>query len=171
MEEWKDIIGVEEHYQVSNKGRVKNKHTGNILKPSCNSGGYEHVELRYGYNKDELVHRLVAKMFLPNPNNFNQVNHKDENKRNNDVLNLEWCNAKYNTNYGIGSLQRNQRIIQFDLNGNALKIWESMKDACISLGLKYQGISACCRDKKKTCGGYVWTYANIYCIRKRWNKQ
>lgn len=170
MEEWKDVVGAEKYYQISSKGRIRNKITKDILKPST-SGNYKHIELRYGINKNVLIHRLVADAFIPNPFNLRCVNHIDENKENNCVENLEWCSAKYNVNYGNGALKRNQRIIQYDLEGNAIKIWESMKDASESLGLYYQGISACCRGKKKSCGGYAWTYANILNVRMRWKSR
>ena len=170
MELWKDITNYEEYYQISNLGRIKNKKQNRILKPS-KSGGYYHISLRYGQRKECLIHRLVAEAFIPNPHNLNYVNHKDENKLNNSVNNLEWCTAKYNVAYGKGALARNQRIIQYDLQGNALKIWESMKDASDSTGILYQCISACCRDKKKTAGGYAWTYANIQNIRMRWHRK
>jgi hypothetical protein len=124
-----------------------------------------------GNKKEMLVHRLVAKAFIPNPLNLNYVNHKDENKLNNNVENLEWCTAKYNTSYGKGALARNQRVIQYDLQGNAIKIWESIKEASSSLGICYQSISAYCRNTKKTAGGYAWTYANIQDIRMRWKSK
>lgn len=170
MEEWRDVIGAEEYYQISNLGRIKNKGTGDILKPS-RSGGYRHIVLRYGVNRNATIHRLVAEAFIPNPFNFRCVNHKDENKLNNRADNLEWCTHRYNNAYGRNATQRNQRIIQYDLNGNALRIWENMKEACEELGIYYQGISACCRGKKKTCGGYAWTYANIVDIKKHWKSK
>lgn len=169
MELWKDVVGAEEFYQVSSYGRVRNKITKDILKPS-KSGEYRHIGLRYGFNKDVLIHRLVAEAFIPNPLGLRCVNHIDENKENNRADNLEWCSYQYNTKYGQGALKRNQRIIQYDLQGNAIKIWESMKEASEELGLCYQGISNCCRGIKKSCGGYAWTYANIQNIRMRWKK-
>lgn len=160
MELWKDIDGAEKFYEVSSHGRIRNKISGNILKPST-SGGYAHVELRYGINKNYSVHRLVACAFVPNPYNFNIVNHKDENKLNNHADNLEWCTQKYNIRYGDGFLARNSRVIQYDMNGNALQIWESIKDASETLGVLYQGISMCCRNEHRTCGGYMWSYATL----------
>lgn len=170
MEIWKDIEDYEDYYQISNLGRIRNKKENRILKPS-KSSGYYHISLRYGNKKEMLIHRLVAKAFIPNPLNLNYVNHKDENKLNNNVENLEWCTAKYNTSYGKGALSRNQRVIQYDLQGNAIKIWESIKEASASLGICYQSISACCRNTKKTAGGYAWTYANIQDIRMRWKSK
>lgn len=170
MEEWKDIVGAEEYYQVSNLGRIRNKGTKEILKPS-NSGEYRHIELRYGINKNVLIHRLVAEAFVPNPLKLRCVNHIDENKKNNRADNLEWCTYQYNVRYGQGALQRNSKIIQYDLSGNALKIWNSIKEASEDLGLRYQCISMCCRNKRKSCGGYAWTYANIVDIKKRWKSK
>lgn len=110
---WKDIEGFEGIYQVSNLGNVKNVKTGKPLKHFV-VGGYYHVGLgRKGVpNKHYLVHRLVAEAFLPNPNNYPIINHKDENKLNNYVhvspdgsvdqekSNLEWCTFSYNLTYG-----------------------------------------------------------------------
>ena len=169
MEIWKDIEDYEEYYQISNLGRIRNKKENRILKPS-KSGGYYHISLRYGNKKEMLIHRLVAKAFIPNPLNLSYVNHKDENKLNNNVENLEWCTAKYNNSYGKGALAKNQRVIQYDLQGNAIKIWESIKEASEELGVSQEGISACCRGIHKTSGGYAWTYANIQNIRMRWKK-
>lgn len=167
MEIWKDVADYEDYYQVSNLGRIRNKITHRILKPS-KSNGYYHISLRYGSKKEFLIHRLVAKAFIPNPLNFSYVNHKDENKLNNSAENLEWCTAKYNVNYGKGALVRNQRVIQYDMNGNAIKIWDSIKEASEILNIKYQGISRCCRNIRRSSGGYIWTYANIENVRFRW---
>lgn len=120
-EKWKPVIGFEGQYEVSNKGRVRSlrrlvdgkrgtKHyrNGCILKPQTGSK-YAQVYLRVdGKQKWFYVHRLVAEAFIPNPNNLPQINHKDENKLNNCVENLEWCDAKYNINYGTAK----QRVIE-----------------------------------------------------------
>ena len=123
MEEiWKDIVGYEGLYQVSNFGRVKslakykNGNGGSkfwrkerILKPANTGRGYLMVVLiKEKKRTTYILHRLVAQAFIPNPNNLPQINHKDENKTNNVVSNLEWCDNKYNSNYGT----RNVRIIQ-----------------------------------------------------------
>ena len=110
METWKNIKGYEGLYQISNKGRVKSLYNKNnkkekILKPG-ERNEYLCVSL-YKNNKKNVysIHRLVAQAFLPNPDNLPVVNHKDENKLNNNVENLEWCNYGYNINYGT----RNER--------------------------------------------------------------
>lgn len=127
-EVWKDIKGYERLYQVSNFGRVrsldrvlKNRwgnfcKKGVILTPLLFTKGYLGVRLYdgYGNGKTYRIHRLVAETFLPNPNNYPQVNHKDENKTNNRVENLEWCTLEYNINYGTRTTRMGQtRSINF----------------------------------------------------------
>ena len=102
-EVWKDVKDYEGLYQISDKGRVKSLWFGKekILKPGRDTCGYLQVNLsKNGEKKTYQVHRLVAKSFLPNPDNLSEVNHKDENKENNIVENLEFCDRKYNINYG-----------------------------------------------------------------------
>lgn len=170
MEVWKDISIGKGIYQISNEGRIRNALTRQILSPS-RSGEYLHIKLGYGINKYVLIHRLVAETFIPNPYGFMCVNHKDENKMNNHADNLEWCTYQYNARYGKGALIRNSRIIQYDMAGNAICIWESAKEAAETLELKYQGISACCRNKHKSCGGYMWSFADLYSVRKYSNER
>ena len=101
MEEWKNIIGYEGLYEVSNKGNVRNVRRNTLLKLSKNKYGYIQVYLyKNGIRKGFKVHRLVAQAFILNPDNLPQVNHRDENPGNNNVDNLEWCTHKYNVNYG-----------------------------------------------------------------------
>lgn len=123
---WKDIEGYEGLYQVSNLGRVRSvdriggrgrRFNGRILKPKVKTGGYLLVNFsKEGKRKMFSVHRLVAQAFIPNPEGLPQINHKDENPSNNRVENLEWCDGKYNCNYGIRNERRVQTMIR---NGNA----------------------------------------------------
>ena len=115
---WKDVVGYEGFYQVSNKGNVYSvervdsrghRRRGRMLKPKYNRGGYLTVNLcKNGKPKTKTVHRLVAETFLPNLSGLSQVNHRDEIKDNNNVENLEWCDARYNSNHGT----RNERMAQ-----------------------------------------------------------
>ena len=117
-EVWKDVAGYEGYYQVSNKGNVYSverkdlrgrKIGGRTLKPRYDKDGYLKVVLyKNGITKNKIVHRLVAEAFIPNPESLPQINHKDEVKDNNDVENLEWCNARYNNNYGERSKKASQ---------------------------------------------------------------
>lgn len=102
METWRDIKGYEGHYQVSNYGNVRSiKRIPVLLKGDFQSNGYKRVYLwKDGAKKNVLVHRLVALSFLPNPMEYTDVNHIDEDKANNHVENLQWCSHAYNMNYG-----------------------------------------------------------------------
>lgn len=100
----KDIKGFEGRYTISNLGIVRSLLTGRIMKPHITSKGYARVNLRYAHSrafKSMLIHRLVAGNFIPNPNNYNEVNHKDCNRANNCVDNLEWCDRFYNVKYAF----------------------------------------------------------------------
>lgn len=180
MEEiWKDIENYEGLYQISNLGNVKSLEKelkiksknqykqfdmkllfkGKMLKPSLKSSGYYYVCLtRDKKTKYYAIHRLVAQTFLDNPNNYNYINHKDENKLNNCVDNLEWCSAKYNCNYGDRTnkiIQKlNVKILQYDLNGNFIKEWASIKDATETL--KIRNISQVVNNKRNKAGGFIW---------------
>ena len=166
---WKDIEGYEGHYQVSDKGRIKSVKFGKeiFLKPGqCR--GYLHVGLsKNNKMKTCYIHRLVAQAFLPNPQNLPQINHKNEDKTDNKVKNLEWCYVKYNSNYGT----RNQRIskkmtngklskpvLQYTKTGKFVKKWKSVMDVERNLGYDHQNISACCRGKYHSAYNFVWRY-------------
>lgn len=144
-EQWKDIPGYEGLYQVSSHGSVKRLQAivsngnktmnwpGRILKPDMDSDGYNHVVLcKNNKTKRFFVHRLVADLFIPNPNNYPVINHKDENKLNNHVENLEWCTVSYNT--------------QYSYNTGTHKPPHTKKVTCIETGLIYESVSAAARD-------------------------
>ena len=164
-EEWRDIKGYEGLYQVSNHGRVSSLncrgHKGciGILTPRLDGKGYEMVALyKEGKARNTKVHRLVAQAFIPNPNNYPQVNHKDENKTNNDVKNLEWCTNEYNHNYGT----RNERVGK-SLSKKVIcittgEIFNSMREACRKYNISSGSMTECCQGKRKTAGGYKWEY-------------
>ena len=101
-----------ENYQVSDTGIVINKKTGRVLKQREKKGYMEVYIFNKGKRKMMLVHRLVAQAFIPNPNNYPQINHKDENSKNNNVDNLEWCTQKYNNNYGTYRERARKRMLE-----------------------------------------------------------
>ena len=116
--------------------------------------GYLEVHLKIAKeDKTYKVHRLVAMAFIPNPNNFPQINHKNENKEDNQVLNLEWCTNKYNARYS-----KSKKILQYDLNNNFIKEWECLAEVERQTNISYSNIIACCRGKRKTAGKYIWKY-------------
>lgn len=163
-EVWKDIIDYEGLYQVSNLGRVKSLFRyKRILKPQKDIHGYLKVGL-YKNGKCKLfnIHKLVANAFIENPNNYKYVNHKDENKTNNRVENLEFCSFYYNLMYGT-RVQRiaeknNKPILQFDLEGNFIREWESITQASKELNNSLNNISQCCLGRSRTSKGYIFRF-------------
>lgn len=173
---WKDIKGYEGLYQVSNLGRVRSlPRNGTVkeirlLKQHVKNSGYYIVILSKNNNqKCKTVHRLVAETFIENPKGYLVVNHKDENKKNNNVDNLEWCTQKYNINYGhcrrnmslnhsrVG--RKGKAINQFDKNMNLINTFDSITDAGEKTKINYRNIGMCCRNQRKTAGNYIWKYA------------
>lgn len=164
---WKDIPEYEGLYQASNLGRIKTLHPGkNKIKNNIKNfrkchDGYLRVNLyKNGQIKSPFVHKIIALTFIPNPNNYLCVNHKDENKTNNNVKNLEWCSKKYNNIYSITSRRKHiGNILQYDKNNNFIKKWESVSEASNELNIYRNAIVRCCNNTQKTAGGYVWRYA------------
>lgn len=168
---WKDIPGYEHLYKISNMGRIKSlynyKRNGtNILVPKLKKGYYQ-----IGLRKDKKrkwfhIHRLVAITFLSNPNNYKYVNHKDENKLNNCVNNLEWCSMSYNNTYGT-RIERvisktGKKVYQYDLNNNFIKSYNNLKEAATENNIKSRGnITSCCNGKYKQAGGYIWKFQEV----------
>lgn len=174
MEEiWKDVPSFEGLYKVSNLGRVASydrkvnyKHYGKIatkkgkvLSPKVSNTGYLEVTLCDAHGKCHYcrVHRLVAIAFLPNPNNYQVINHIDENKQNNCIYNLEWCSNREN----IEKYHANRTVLyQYGLAGNLVKEWNSITKAAELVGGDKTGIQHCAsaKSKLKTYFGYIWTY-------------
>lgn len=168
---WKDIKGYEGAYQVSNSGKVRSflksstAHDGlpHVLKPSS-TRGYLSVSLfsKESGRKTFLVHRLVAQAFIPNPNNFQEINHKDENKANNFSDNLEWCTRSYNMSYGTARLRQgmsqSKSVEQLNMEGVPIAIYYSIPIAAKINGIDESSIHKCCIGKRNFCGGYMWRF-------------
>lgn len=162
VEEWKDIKGYEGLYKISNLGRVKSFQgvKERILKSNIQNCGYEYVVLAMnGKFKTKNIHRLVAEIFIPNPNNYKEINHIDENKHNNNVNNLEWCTRSYNASYGNTPKSKEKVILQYNKNGDFIKKWKSISEVERQLKISHVSIVNNCKNKRKTAGGYIWKYA------------
>lgn len=185
-EVWKDIPEYEGLYQASNYGRVKSiervvldgrgrelKRKSVILSSAINTAGYKTVVLYKDFKKHSIrVHQLIARTFIPNPDNLSCINHKDENKLNNHVDNLEWCSYSYNTIYNNAMRRRldtrninnshgkERKVYQYDLQGNLLKEWDSLSSISKELGYSFGNIAKCCNGGKyrHTAYGYKWFY-------------
>ena len=173
-EEWRDVIGFEGHYQVSNKGNVrsitrtivfktgaKRIFEGCILKYRINRGGYPQVILQKGRKrKTTPIHRLVATAFLSNPENKLTVNHIDGNKLNNSVKNLEWATRSENCLHRDYVLKKRiTPVWKCDLSGNPISRYESIKEAAKKLGCKASCISNAIHGRAKIIRGYKWKAA------------
>jgi hypothetical protein len=179
MEEvWKPIKGYEGIYEVSSYGRVRSldrivpdkngvaqPFKGKILGQYM-SYGYYYVGLTKHCNHWQAkVHRLVAKAFIPNPDNLPEVNHKDEDKTNNRVENLEWCTHAYNHGYGTRTQRATEHlkkirkaVVQLDKEGNEIARYVSSYDAQAKTGINPGAIWLACHGVNKTAGGYRWRY-------------
>lgn len=172
-EEWRDIKGYEGLYQVSNLGRVKSlgreRYPMRIMKAHTDTKGYLDIELSNGYKHRHRIHRLVAQAFIPNVDNKPQVNHKDCNKKNNCLSNLEWCTNGENQQHAFynglnhreryGASPRAKRVKQYDLNGNFIREWDSIVRIREECGYSDTFISQCCGGKYKRAYGYIWKYS------------
>ena len=162
MEEWRDIKGYEGLYQVSNEGRVINSRRGKLRKTTDNGCGYYYVLLsKNGVKKPYYVHRLVAEVFIPNPDNLPQVNHKDEDKTRNVVENLEWCSSRYNMNYGTArdrtSEKQRKKVYQYTKDNVLVKVWDGV-NLTREYGFDTSSVSCCCNGIQKTHKGYKWSF-------------
>lgn len=181
-EEWREIEG---YYglEVSNTGKIRRtnfskKDIANIkkyenklpkvLKTSLDKDGYVVIVLsNNGKNFHTRVHRVVAKAFIPNPENKKQINHIDGNKQNNNVSNLEWCTQSENIRHRINILgvrltnnKKSKPVIQYDMEMNIIKEYPSAKEAMRQTKMSQGHISECCRGEIKQYNGFIWKYKN-----------
>lgn len=162
MEIWKEIVGFEGLYWVSNFGRIKSKRK--IRKICTSKCGYSVVNLSNSKTfKKFYIHRLVASAFINNPNNYNEINHKDENKTNNSVENLEWCDRNYNCTYGTKtertSLKTSKPILEINLTTGLITYWKSSGEIKRILKKDTKNIRNCLKGKMKQSYGSRWLYA------------
>lgn len=166
---------------VSDTGLIFSLVSNKILKPNYMKNGYLSVELfeKHGKSKRCLIHRLVAETFIPNPDNKPCVNHKDENKHNNAVNNLEWCTVLYNVNYGNAQVRKAQNrtitekiksaaknnglsrripVVQYTKDGIYIKTFNCAMDVERTLNINHSHIIENCKNKRKSAGGYRWQY-------------
>ena len=178
---WKDIEGYEGLYQVSNLGRVRSlgrtiqrrtrwgtmapyRVEGRMLKilSASYNACYVHLFDMNGKSTNHTVHRLVAKAFIPNPNNLSDVNHKDENRTNNNVENLEWMSHVDNCNYGTRNERLSEKlgkpVEQLTLDGHHFAFYQSASDASRQTGIGRKNINECLYLRSKSAGGYRWKY-------------
>ena len=162
---WKPVVGFEEHYLVSDSGQVWSLYRHRALTPAVDRYGYQKVALWKG-NKahTKTVHRLVAQAFVPNPNTLTTVNHINEDKTDNRATNLEWLSVADNDNHGT----RNKRMAdtkcrlpveQILSNGTTIR-YKGVKDASRKTGINRCCIALCCKNIRRTAGGYKWRYCN-----------
>ena len=155
--ELRDIPGFEGLYAVTQDGRIWSYKRKIFLKDRADKDGYRRITLMLdGERKTRQVHRLVALAWIDNPDNLPQINHKDEDKTNNNVYNLEWCDSKYNNNYGTKSGragEKNSKPVRCVETG---EVFPSFKAAAASVNVDRSGISMCVRGITKTCGKYHW---------------
>lgn len=157
------IWAVKDGYLVNRDGSIYKlnwKHTGTMrkVKQRQRDDGYIDVTIN---GKSMLCHRFIAECFITNPNNLPEVNHKDENKTNNHVDNLEWCNRTYNCNYGSRNKRMSEtlskKVFQHTIDGKLVKEWDSVVDIENKLGYDHSLIYACCNGKRKRAYNFVWT--------------
>lgn len=177
---WKEINNFPD-YQVSDTGEVrstkywgqfKRKNSEGLLQQRTYKSGYKYVNLyKDGHMYSVKIHRLVAHAFLPNPNGYSIINHKDENRSNNSVNNLEWCSHKYNLNYGNRNSKLSEKlhnnplistpVIQYSIMKELIREFPSLSEAvrhlnCPNRGSAIKNILRSCNSDDATAYGYKW---------------
>ena len=155
LEEMRDIPEYEGLYAATTDGQIYSYRSKKYLKPWINNSGYLQVGLcKDGTRKIYLAHRLIAETYLPNPQNLPAVNHIDEDKSNNALQNLEYCDAKYNCNFGTRNEKLSKRVICVETE----IIYSSIREAAKAVDIVPSNISNCLAGRRKTAGGYHWKY-------------
>lgn len=182
-EEWRQVEGFP-RYEVSNLGRVRSntssKNQGRILKQGTARGGYKCVTLMSGdswgsggQRITKRVHRLVAEAFIPNPNNYDQIDHKNTLTDDNRTDNIQWCDAKMNANNPISVQHRieaipkiiektSKNVLVYNLDYQLLSAFTSTADAARRLNLSQGNISSCCMGSLPTYKNLIFTFTPLY---------
>ena len=170
-EVWKDVVGYEGFYKVSDRGNVFSvgrvssigrRIGGILLKPQYDKGGYLQVRLyKNGKRKGKLIHRLVLEAFVENPNNLPEVNHKDEIKDNNNVENLEWCTSAYNVNHGTRNKRVSKKVRAINVETGEVLAFNSTMEAGRK-GYSQSGVTSACRGVYKSSNGKLIGGGNLY---------
>lgn len=165
-EVWKDVVGYEGLYKVSNLGNVYSNYTHRNLCCGKTQDGYVYASLtKNKHRNNKFVHRLVAEAFIDNPDNLPVVNHKDENPQNNNVCNLEWCSYKYNATYNNAHIKRGDNmskpVYAYDKNGTLIKKYKSAREAHRETGFSHGDISQCCNGYRYALNDTVWSYVEL----------
>ena len=159
MEVWKEILGYNGRYKVSNNGRVINN-KGRILKVDINQKGYARVQLtKDGKKTNAKVHRLVANAFIPNPYNLPQVNHINEDKLDNRVGNLCWVDNRTNMMLNTNRTCRRRPVEAYAIDGKKIGSFKSIAAASRATGIDRYSISAACLGTQKVAGGCIWKFS------------
>ena len=165
-------------YFVSNKGKVFSVRSGKWLKPIEDKYGYHVVNIYYGYPpkiKQKKIHRLVAKYFIDNPNNYEIINHKDEDKKNNHYKNLEWCNIQYSNTYGSRlnkvSNSHKKKVYEYNLDGCFLNEYLCAEEVANKYGVHVNTIRATCNKRQRSSCGKIFRYFKTDLIKPLTEKQ
>ena len=170
VEIWRDIKDYEGLYQVSNWGRVKSLNYRNTGKEGILNGiedgrGYLYVHLCNDDGvKKKKIHRLVAEAFIPNPENKPEVDHIDRNKLNNNLSNIRWADREIqNNNRNLSNMVKkfSKPVLQFTLDGEFVREWESTIEIYRELGYSQGNISSCCLGRLKSAYGFKWKYKEV----------
>jgi len=157
---WKDITGYD-NYKISSMGNIRNILTNKLLKPFVSCGYYNVNLYKNKVSKGKTIHRLVATSFINNIENKPVVNHKDGNKLNNDVSNLEWVTASENVKHSYDTKLKKSftlEVEQYSMDGTFIKSFSSITEASKNTGCDEKGISSNCKGNRRYTGGFIWKY-------------
>lgn len=159
--EWREVKEYN-HYEVNQFGEIRHRIRKKILKPRINNG-YQYVNFKINEkNINFSVHRIVANAFIPNPNGYTEVNHKDYNRSNNCVDNLEWVSSSQNKYHAFlkeeNKKSRGKAVNQYTKEGMLIKTFDTITEAAQALGCCVAAISNCCLRRTKTSQGFLWSF-------------